>query len=699
MPLSLKLMWKADHLKNIRNVPNCPIYCSEVTKRILLAMGGRQKLAKGKAKGRQLSVAKSYTQLEPQLRVLEYGTPTKVMTGREDVTVTMFDANHCPGAVMFLFEGHLISGEEKRVLYTGDVRAEQSWRNELVRNPLMRTTACKLKLIDRLYLDTSAIDVPSYKAPPVSKTDCLKSIIKIVAAALEPDSRPKTLSTTSPAPRWPRLVHIASRCLGYEEIWIALARHFHLKVHVCAHWNAIHRSYTQAHGFPRRLADGNLSDYLTLDPTETPLHACAFTDLGDGRPGFCAACLDAYRNGRLVRIIPDTMFEHAGTAIDDEGRVFRMANSSRSHVYHVPFHAHSTVQELKEFIEALGHPGVFACVEMDGVKARDVLGCRMVARGQEAKDLRIIADVDVRMMGGAKRSERGVVADVMRSLSGGVVSRGVGACGGIHVTEFNEGGGELWLPLVDGSDERKTMKDDDESDVESVATVPMDVGSKGVGGDDGDQALEDENKDVADAVVGGGNDMSDFMERGKGNACDVEITRLPACTAVSEIHDAAFDGNEVSPSNMLASTLATDVDTSHVDGRGFEFHLHESASIMDASENDEVVIDSQPSTIDALHGNYDKAKSAKRPPACLHESVHRHAKVYRCAPEETILTMTLGRSYERFGDVAMRQISAVAIKAPAGLRRVRSDDQERNDVPLARGRYRMGCRPRKQREG
>ena len=34
------------------------------------------------------------------------------------ITVTVFDANHCPGAAMFLFEGFFGS-----VLYTGDFRS------------------------------------------------------------------------------------------------------------------------------------------------------------------------------------------------------------------------------------------------------------------------------------------------------------------------------------------------------------------------------------------------------------------------------------------------------------------------------------------------------------------------------------------------------------------------------------------------
>ncbi len=37
--------------------------------------------------------------------------------GSVSITVTAIDANHCPGAIMFLFEGYF-----GRILYTGDFR-------------------------------------------------------------------------------------------------------------------------------------------------------------------------------------------------------------------------------------------------------------------------------------------------------------------------------------------------------------------------------------------------------------------------------------------------------------------------------------------------------------------------------------------------------------------------------------------------
>lgn len=54
----------------------------------------------------------------PTVRVLQANQPTVI----EGVTVTALDANHCPGAVMLLFEVRTAQGTVKRILHTGDCR-------------------------------------------------------------------------------------------------------------------------------------------------------------------------------------------------------------------------------------------------------------------------------------------------------------------------------------------------------------------------------------------------------------------------------------------------------------------------------------------------------------------------------------------------------------------------------------------------
>ncbi|NXL56205.1 DCR1B exonuclease, partial [Chordeiles acutipennis] len=72
------------------------------------------------------------------IRPLEVGQSHVV---GEEVTVTLLDSNHCPGSVMFLFEGAFGT-----ILYTGDFRYASSMRGE----PALRG-----RRIDRLYLDNT----------------------------------------------------------------------------------------------------------------------------------------------------------------------------------------------------------------------------------------------------------------------------------------------------------------------------------------------------------------------------------------------------------------------------------------------------------------------------------------------------------------------------------------------------------------
>lgn len=51
-------------------------------------------------------------------RPIPLDTPTEIeLTPRLSIRVTLLDANHCTGAVMFLIEG-----DGQAILYTGDIR-------------------------------------------------------------------------------------------------------------------------------------------------------------------------------------------------------------------------------------------------------------------------------------------------------------------------------------------------------------------------------------------------------------------------------------------------------------------------------------------------------------------------------------------------------------------------------------------------
>ncbi|XP_057895906.1 5' exonuclease Apollo [Melospiza georgiana] len=106
----------SDHTVGLSSTWCRPLYCSPLTARLL---------------HHRLQVPKCW------IRPLEVGQSHVV----GEVTVTLIDSNHCPGSVMFLFEGTFGT-----ILYTGDFRYTSAMQGE----PALRG-----RHIDRLYLDNT----------------------------------------------------------------------------------------------------------------------------------------------------------------------------------------------------------------------------------------------------------------------------------------------------------------------------------------------------------------------------------------------------------------------------------------------------------------------------------------------------------------------------------------------------------------
>ncbi|CAG8536334.1 11544_t:CDS:2, partial [Scutellospora calospora] len=106
-----------------------PIYCSSVTGNLVI---------------QQLRVKPQYVRKLPMNE--------EVVINNTDTVVTLIDANHCPGSVLFLFKTKCANGETKRYLHTGDFRAcpRQVLHSAIVQpnNPP----------IDILYLDTTYLN-------------------------------------------------------------------------------------------------------------------------------------------------------------------------------------------------------------------------------------------------------------------------------------------------------------------------------------------------------------------------------------------------------------------------------------------------------------------------------------------------------------------------------------------------------------
>ncbi|ETN45341.1 uncharacterized protein HMPREF1541_09172 [Cyphellophora europaea CBS 101466] len=200
----------SDHLLGLESLKMPFVYCSATTRRLLLRIEKyphRVNFAKGILESRK----QHYRHLKTIMRALPLQAATEIeLSPKARIRVTLFDANHCPGAVMFLIEG-----DGKAILYTGDVRAEPWWVNSIVQNPILLPYACGMRRLDCIYLDTTfATHDDNFRHFP-TKAEGLRELITKVAECPE-DS----------------IFYFRAWTLGYEQVWIALTNLLQCNVHV-----------------------------------------------------------------------------------------------------------------------------------------------------------------------------------------------------------------------------------------------------------------------------------------------------------------------------------------------------------------------------------------------------------------------------------------------------------------------------------
>ncbi|KAI2628507.1 Metallo-hydrolase/oxidoreductase [Hypoxylon sp. NC1633] len=207
----------SDHLAGLDKLRSPFVYCSAATREILLRLEKypiRLNHAKGIFENPHMQ---TYKHLAKVLKPIPLDTPTKIeLEPGKDIQVTLLDANHCVGAVMFLIEGNC-----KAVLYTGDIRSEPWWVNSIARNPAMVEYSVGLKTLDRVYLDTSVLD----DFPLQTKADGLCELLEKVS-------------------RYPKdtIFHVRAWTYGYEEVWVALSKALDSKIHVDRYKMGVYKS-------------------------------------------------------------------------------------------------------------------------------------------------------------------------------------------------------------------------------------------------------------------------------------------------------------------------------------------------------------------------------------------------------------------------------------------------------------------------
>jgi DNA cross-link repair 1C protein len=290
----------SDHVQGLES-PVLPfVYCSAATRRLLLRMEKyphRINFAKGILEARK----QTYRHLKKVLKALPLQTPTVIeLAPKRTIRVTLFDANHCPGAVMFLIEG-----DSKAILYTGDIRSEAWWVNSLIRHPSIIPYTLGDRTLSCLYLDTTFATKSNHYATFPSKADGLAELIS-KASQYPPET----------------VFYFRAWTLGYEDAWLALSSALSSRIHVDTYQTRLYSGLLDDHGECISVqeaaslvgfAAGNhwQEGCLTDDPTvAVRIHSC--------EPGTaCHASLSQKRN--LVWITPIISRAPDGTEIYEIG--------------------------------------------------------------------------------------------------------------------------------------------------------------------------------------------------------------------------------------------------------------------------------------------------------------------------------------------------------------------------------------------
>jgi len=297
----------ADHYGGLTKKFQGTIYCSKVTGNLVIS---------------QLGIDSS--------RVINL--PMNKQIKVNDVMVTLLDANHCPGAVMFYLE----LSNKQRILHVGDFRADESMMtstNSILQNHRLNT----------IYLDTTYCN--SKYSFPLQK-DTIAHVRKFVKSFLK--SRPRTL------------ICVGTYTIGKERVFEAISEE--LKI------NKIAVSKNKLKVL-KCLEDEGLGTKLTVDYNETNLHVIPMAWLNIKK-----------LNDHFTIYNKESKYEHL-LAIKPTGWTFTNNTNSLDDIkpqtkggisiYGLPYSEHSSFKELEWFIRTLKPYKIIPTVNIGSKPSRD----------------------------------------------------------------------------------------------------------------------------------------------------------------------------------------------------------------------------------------------------------------------------------------------------------------------------------------
>ncbi|XP_059670729.1 DNA ligase 6 isoform X2 [Cornus florida] len=247
--------------------------------------------------------------------------------------VTLVDANHCPGAVQFLFKVPGIDGKCERYVHTGDFRYCNSMKLE--------PTLSEFFGSDAIFLDTTYCN-PKFVFP--SQEESIGYIVSVIERiAVENVGSLKSV-----------LFLVATYVIGKERILLEIARKCKRRIHVDARKMAI-----------LRILGVGEDGVFTEEESESDVHVVGWNVLGETwpyfRPNFVKMkeIMDERGYSKVVGFVP------TGWTYEVKRNKFAVRTKDSFEIHLVPYSEHSNYDELREYVKFLKPKRVIPTVGVD----------------------------------------------------------------------------------------------------------------------------------------------------------------------------------------------------------------------------------------------------------------------------------------------------------------------------------------------
>ncbi|KAL2517580.1 sterile alpha motif (SAM) domain-containing protein [Abeliophyllum distichum] len=255
------------------------------------------------------------------------------------IDVTCFDANHCPGAIIVLFE----PPNGKAVLHTGDFR----FCEEMAKLSMLQTSPVYTLILDTTYCD------PQYDFPKQ------EAIIQFVIDAIQAeDFNPKTLFL------------IGSYTIGKERLFMEVARALRKKVYV----NAAKLRLLKCLDLPEEDMQ-----WFTTNEMESHIHVVPMWTIASFKRLKHMSSQYGSRFSLVVAFSP-TGWSFGKGKKKSPGRRWQQGTIIR---YEVPYSEHSSFTELQEFVKFISPIDIIPSVNNNGPDSHNAMISQLLAKAAD----------------------------------------------------------------------------------------------------------------------------------------------------------------------------------------------------------------------------------------------------------------------------------------------------------------------------